>query len=204
MKKNVEIYNDPDPVVVIRNWYFQEELDKIWKELDEISSPYTMQEPSSTGSAVVDNVGLKKGHGIFLDDFYLNNRESSTILNLRKKIFNDNFFDLLTSVDRSFYHFVNSTSDRTLVNYYEQNHFYKKHYDKSIFTCVVPLWREPKKFDGGDFLISDRSFNLKSNDLIIFPGYLLHEVTPIIMHQNFTEWKSGRFSITSFINYRSH
>lgn len=204
MKKNVEIFNVPEPIIVVRSWYSKDELVKIWDELDKISSPYSMQNPSDTGSAVKDSTILKNGHGIFLDDLYINRREASFILSMREKIFNDNFFNLLLSVDRSFNHFVNSTSDRTLVNYYEQNHFYKKHSDRTIFTCVVPLWREPKKFTGGDFLIEDKSYNLNSNDLIIFPGYLLHEVTPINMNEDATKWKSGRFSITSFINYRSH
>ena len=204
MKKQVEIYNHPDPVIVIRNWYSEKELEDIWVELDKLSNPYSMQLPSDTGSAVLENASLKNGHGIFLDDLYINRRESSSILSMREKFFNDNFYNLILSVDRSFNHFVNSTSDRTLVNYYEQNHFYKKHYDRSIFTCVVPIWKEPKKFTGGDFLISDKSFNLKSNDLIVFPGYLIHEVTPISMNEDADKWKSGRFSITTFINYRSH
>ena len=204
MKRQVEIYNVPDPVIVIRSWFTSEELSKIWEEIDTLSKPYSMQTSDKVGGAVEENSRLKTGYGLFLDQHYFNRRDSSFILSMREKFFNENFYKLLLSVDKSFNHFINSTSDTTLLNYYEENHSYKKHFDRSIFTCVVPLWQEPKKFDGGDFLIADKNFNLKSNDLIIFPGYVLHEVKPITVHNDFEKWKSGRFSLTTFINYRSY
>lgn len=204
--RNIDFYKIPQTVAVIHDWFTDDELELVWSELDVICSPYVLKTPNETGSTLDTDkkTSLKKGHGIFLDTFYGDKREVSHILNFNRKIFNKEMVDFLIHEDPNFNHLMRSNKDYTLVNYYEQGDEYKKHVDFSIFTSNVILWREPKQFEGGDFLIGEEqhSINIKSNDMVIFPGYTYHSVTPMTMHDNYTPWKSGRFSITNFCNYR--
>lgn len=204
----VEIYKVPQTVAVVRNFYTPEELELIWNELSVICSPYLLQPEKNTGAAYdPDNEAfLKKGSGLFIDRIYEDRREVSHILSFGRKVFNEVFIDSLIEHDPNFWHLRKCNQDHTLVNYYENGDEYKQHSDSCVFTANIVLWREPKKFDGGVFLIKDgeaiHDFKLNSNDMVLFPGYTPHTVTQITMHQDFTPWYSGRYSIANFISYR--
>ena len=195
----------PESIAIVRDWYTQDELRRVWMELDVICSPFILNDEKNTGSAKTDTGVLsKKGHGIFLDLLYDGRREVSNRLELTNKIFNLEFLKRLIDYDPVFRYFNISTADNTLVNYYEENDEYNTHFDYSLFTSNVVLWREPRKFNGGKFLLTEKEldFDLKSNDLIIFPGYMLHRVTKLEMHEDHTPWRSGRYSITNFTSFR--
>lgn len=205
MSYNIEIYKVPETIVIIRNWFNEDELQKVWQELDVVCSPFIMKDEKESKSARNENgMYLKKGHGLFLDTFYMEKRNSSHILQLNRKIFDRDLLSELVNADPFYNHYINCNYDCTLVNYYENNSEYNTHKDNDIFTANIVLWREPKKFDGGKFLITDDQldFDLKSNDIIFFPGFSKHSVTKITMHDDATPWRSGRYSIVNFINYR--
>jgi hypothetical protein len=208
IETTIEFHRIPQTVVVVRNFYTAEELQLVWKELSVICSPFLLQSEEHTGAAY-DNKSetfLKKGSGLFLDRIYEGRRDVSHILSLGRKIFDKSFIDLLVKEDPNFKHLHTCDSDHTLVNYYEGGDEYKRHTDKCVFTANIVLWREPKKFDGGIFLMGENEnaydFKLNSNDMVIFPGYTLHAVTPIVMHEPHTQWYSGRYSIANFVSYR--
>lgn len=205
MSYNIEVHKFPDPVVVIRNWYTEEELEKVWRELDVLCSPYILKDETYTKSATKDGVFLKKAVGVFLDSFYNADREVSDILKIGRKLYQQDLVDQLVDIDHSFKHYLNCNVDYTLLNYYENKSEYKLHKDLSCFTANVVLWREPKKFDGGRFVVTEDQvdLNLNSNDMVIFPGYLQHSATQIQMHDDFTPWKSGRHTIVNFLKYRN-
>jgi len=183
----IDFYKVSETVIVARNWYTDSELQLIWGELDKICRPDIMQDEKTTNSSKMsDGSYVKKGHGIFLDELYLNDRSASEILKLNNKIFDRDFLNEAIKVDRSFTHIRNSKRDSTLLNYYEDGHKYNKHWDSSIFTACLTLWREPKQFIGGRFLIEENDFDVRSNDMVIFPGYIMHQVTQIEMNDNHT------------------
>ena len=205
---NIEVLRVPQSVAIIRDWFLPEELDLIWSELDVICSPFVLQKPEQTGAARTDDGAgfLKKGHGLFIDHFYENKREVSHILNIGRRVFSPQIVEALTKEDPHFQHIGKCDSDFTLVNYYEQGDEYKMHTDMCVYTANIVLWREPKKFDGGKFIIQsgekEIDFDLRSNDMIIFPGFTRHAVTPMTMHGDATPWRSGRYSIANFISYK--
>lgn len=204
--KEIEFYRVPETVAVIRNWYTPEELAMVWQELDVVCSPFIMYRSGMQGnkSAQENGVDLKLNHGLFLDDLYENGRrELSNILNLRSKIYNEELCAALIKEDPSFTYYINCNSDFTLVSYYDQDGKYGRHRDNSVYTANIVLWREPKKFEGGKFLVGvgDVDLDIKSNDMVIFPGYSLHTVTPMTMQADSIPWRSGRFSITNFLTY---
>lgn len=207
MDTTVEFHKIPQTIAIIRNFYTFDELQLVWKELDVICSPFLLQPAEETGSAFDDKSEsfLKKGNGLFIDRIYEGRRDRSNILTIGRKIFDKSFLDDLIQQDPNFKHIQLCDSDHTLVNYYEGGDEYKQHSDRCVFTANVVLWREPKMFDGGVFLMGDGDnvydFKLNSNDMVIFPGYTLHAVTPITMIDGYSQWHSGRYSIANFISY---
>ena len=75
------------------------------------------------------------------------------------------------------------------------------------------LYKEPKGFYGGDFILNPKetdlsnemyptkTIELKNNRSVIFPGMILHGVTPVKMNKQFanTKFDVGRFTITNFL-----
>jgi hypothetical protein len=201
----IEFYKVPESIVIIRDWYTPEELKLVWAELDVICSSFIMGGSDARSAQRIDGTSVKKGHGLFLDAFYNERRVLSPILNLSRKIYDREFISKLIDYDPVFTYYRLCNFDNTLVNYYEDDDEYKSHTDRSIYTSNLVLWREPQKFNGGKFLLTQKEldFDLKSNDMVIFPGYMLHRVTKLEMHENYTPWKSGRYSVTNFVILRS-
>lgn len=204
--KDIEFYKIPETIAIVRNWFHEDELSLIWSELEVLCSPFVLRDPEDTGAArdTNDKTILKIGHGIFIDSFYQERRDLSYILKFNRRVFSKELCEILIKEDPNFNHLITCTKDHTLVNYYENGDEYKTHKDDSIYTSNVILWKEPKQFTGGIFLIGKEKhdFGIKSNDMVIFPGYSEHSVSPMTMSENYTPWKSGRYSIANFCNYR--
>lgn len=205
---NIEFHKIPETIAIIRGWYSEEELDMIWRELEVVCSPFILVKAGDTldRSAIdADSQPLKKGHGLFLDYLYENVRHRSFILKLNEKLFNKEFIERLIKEDPAFTYFMRTDIDFTLANYYDTQDEYQLHWDKSIYTSNVILWKTPRKFDGGKFLLTSNEldFDIQSNDMIIFPGYVPHRVTPLVPHDDYIPWKSGRYSLANFINFRT-
>lgn len=202
----IEFHRIPQTIAVIREWFSPEELELVWSELDVLCSPFLLRPPEETGTAHSreDQSLLKKGHGLFLDNIYNGRREVSHILNIGRRVFTKEFNEVLAGNDPNFRHISACDNDWTLVNYYEGGDEYKSHTDQAIYTANIVLWREPKKFDGGKFILEkdERDLEIGHNDMVIFPGYTPHAVTPMTMHEDYTPWKSGRYSIANFCSYR--
>ena len=91
-----------------------------------------------------------------------------------------------------------STSDATHVNYYEDNHSYDFHWDRSTVSACYTFFKEPKQFKGGRFNLENQlNFEPENNSMLIFPSFLDHKienVTADILGRGL-----GRFSIVQFV-----
>jgi hypothetical protein len=192
----------PFPHVIIRDYYNKEELDKVWLELNFLTSCNIMQPPKKTGSAMSpDGEVLKQNHGVFLDGFY-SKRESSNILTLSRKHYNHDLLIELEKQNFIFRYLVNSTKDSTLVSYYEESDNYPPHTDQGCFTSITWLYKDPKRFTGGNFVFNEYEYEipLQNNCMVIFPSIMLHSVTPVTMDVSMDSFSGfGRYSITNFI-----
>ena len=188
------------PYILVDEVYDKDELDLIWEELDFISCGDKMDSPEDTGSAKLPSTGkyLKNNKGLFLDQMY-NVREVSNILNVNRKIFTID----LTEHPSWFWKSLGPllSMDTTLVSYYENNDFYDPHTDLSQVTILYWIYREPKKFEGGDLYFPDyeTGIRVKNNRAIIFPSFIEHGVTPITMEKIDDEKLWGRYCITNFV-----
>jgi Rps23 Pro-64 3,4-dihydroxylase Tpa1-like proline 4-hydroxylase len=186
-------------IAIIEDFYDEADLKLIWKELDYLNLKDKFLSPTRTAGAR-DAKGnlIKNNKGLFLDEFY-KNRNFSNILNLNRKVWmpaheleKDNF---------NFRYLISSNQDATLVSYYENEDYYKKHLDSSVYTILTYFYKEPKKFSGGNLKLLDYDIEIevKNNMVIYIPSILWHEVTPIVMEQEFANKGFGRYCISQFL-----
>jgi len=205
------------PLIIIDDFYNQTELDLIWEELNFLCYPHKMENnPGNDGNRSKDGQLIKKNSGLFLDDIYETNRKMSNILTCMRKVF-DNNLEILENQKLLFFKFfpkdliIKSLSDDgifnirdyTLVNYYENNNYYRPHHDESTITILNWFFKEPRSFDGGDlfFPSQDKKIELKNNRTVIFPSCVVHAVDQVKMSIENAGQKRGRFCITQFIHY---
>lgn len=192
----INCFKAPFEYVVIEDFYDECELDLIWKELDFLTP--NLKDADFTKTAQSDDgLLLKTGKGIFLDEMF-SNREMSNILTLNRKIWRKDILHELVMISPWWGILNNCNKDNTLVNYYHKNHFYKAHCDITAISAVTVLFKDSTKFTGGDFKFPDYGLTIpkQSNTMILFPGPVNHEVTPVTVTEDVLG--NGRYSIAQF------
>jgi Rps23 Pro-64 3,4-dihydroxylase Tpa1-like proline 4-hydroxylase len=192
------IHREPIPYLIIEDLYEEEELERIYRELEFLHSK--LLGPSATGSAKdPDGNILKENKGVFLDEVY-RLREFSDILNINRKLFNEEIYNKLLECSPLFALLKNLNADSTLISYYEDASYYKSHRDNSIISMCTWFFQEPKNFTGGDFILSDYNIHIpvKNNQTVIFFSTTYHEVTETKMI-DYNKICSGRFSLSTFV-----
>lgn len=198
-------YDDAFPYVIIDDVYNDKQLDLIWEELNFLCNNDNFMSPDHPDleTATSGDVILKNNKSLWLDTFY-SKRISSNILNLNRVLFNyyPNIFQNHSSwIFKNF----DCSKDTTLLSYYENGGYYKKHKDNSFFTALTWFFKEPKKFVGGDLqLIFENKifeFEVKNNQTLIFPSIIPHEVTEVKMSKEHQNKKMGRFCMTQFLTF---
>ena len=90
--------------------------------------------------------------------------------------------------------------DFTQVGYYENNDEYGLHHDHSVVTSLTWLYKEPKKFTGGDLYIGDSEIKIEcvNNRTLVFPSMIRHKVNTIHMEEEHLNQRLGRYCISQF------
>ena len=201
-----EIYCEPFPLMVINNFYNQQELDLIWKELDFYTAPNKLFTAENYGGVV----GYTNAKAIVLDDLYknyeknekgVNFRNISNILTVNRKLFESGVLDTFSSLHGCVSIANKTNHDITKVRYYHDGQYYDPHTDKStMFLAFSYFYKEPKKFVGGDLEFPKYDFKLPcdNNSMVIFPGWVEHGVRKVKIKNSdyYDGW--GRYAITSF------
>ena len=201
-----ELYCEPFPLMVINNFYNQQELDLIWKELDFYTAPNKLLTAENYGGVV----GYTNAKAIVLDDLYknyennekgVNFRNISNILTVNRKLFESGVLDTFSSLHGCVSIANKTNHDITKVRYYHDGQYYDPHTDKStMFLAFSYFYKEPKKFVGGDLEFTKYDFKLPcdNNSMVIFPGWVEHGVRKVKIKNSdyYDGW--GRYAITSF------
>ena len=194
------------PVVIVDDYYKQEELNDVWRELNFLSDKRKFKGASETGAAShhredesAELKYKKNASGIFLNEIY-KEPEVSDINVYSHKIYMYGFPQRLERFHKMFKKLCNKEDHSILLNYYENNEEYDYHNDSSYFTATLTLFREPKNFEGGRFFIEEElEIDPTNNRLVIFPGILEHKVEKVTIAEDFRDQWYGRYSITQFI-----
>ena len=193
------------PVLIIDDYYSDDARDKIWQELCFLNnSAEKFKTPESTGSAfeLVDGekVLLKTNLALMLDTVYLDRRVSS-ILTENRKTFTLEMMDFLEKYHYFFKYLRFANKDATILNYYENSHYYKSHRDDATITTLSFFYQQPKSFIGGNLIIENElEIECLHNRFVIFPSILLHEVQEIKINENLVGENFGRYSITQLMS----
>ena len=198
----INYYELPAPHVVIDDFYTQDELKGVHSELEFLSNSRNFEPPEKTHSASKNGVLSKKNFGFFLDDIFAR-RSASNILVYNRKLFDQEFLSALIPCHFVFKYLDISKKDCTLVSYYQDEDYYQPHFDSAMLSVCVWLFKQPRRFSGGDFNLSDYDYKIpiENNRCVIFPSVLKHSVDPIKMHDpnEIPFSRNGRYVITTFV-----
>ena len=81
---------------------------------------------------------------------------------------------------------------------------YEPHVDQCVVSICIWLWKEPKRFEGGDFFFPDfdKRIKVQTNHAVVFPSVIQHSEDEIQMMPEHMGKGLGRFSICNFLNYK--
>lgn len=193
-------YIDDFPYIVVDDYYNEEELKMIWEELDFLSHPHKLKRATKESGGAFDGSGqlLKKNFHRYLDGIYIE-RELSNILSVNRKLFEDEY-KLFRQHPHWFFKNIMINNDYTQVGYYENNDEYGEHFDSATVTSLTWLYREPKRFIGGDLFLGHEKIKIDcvNNRTLIFPSMIKHSVNKIQMEEEYQNKRLGRYAISQF------
>lgn len=181
----------------IHNFYSEEELTSIWEELDGYQNKNQFTPPEETCPATIGEKILKSNSGLWL--YNRENPIDSKIANISTKL---NRSRLINHPSSWFFKDVMFNCDSLLVSYYDDGDHYLRHNDSSYVTACIWLYKEPKKFLGGDFYFPDYDIKIKceNNSCVIFPSNIFHSVSKVHIPEEYQNKGFGRYCITKFIS----
>jgi hypothetical protein len=197
----VGLMGEPFPHAVIEEFYTEQELALIFRELEFLTAFQKM--PKRFSTATVNGTPLSESGGIGLDEIY-SKREISDILTINRKVFDVNLLGAFASLHPLMTGILRCNRDGTLIRYYENNQKYDGHFDTPRFTIASYFYKEPKAFDGGDLHFDDFDYTIpiKNNMVVVFMGSSLkHSSTEVTMKAGFPEFSGmGKYSMMQFLD----
>ena len=199
---DTDLYRDPFPHMIVKNFYNESELKLIWEELDFYTKDGKLFDAHEFGG-VIDKTNSK---AIWLDKIFSKKyRNLSNILKVNRKLFDSAVLEAFSSVHDccSIAKFANF--DVTKVRYYHDGDFYDPHIDSTVqFLGFSYFYREPKKFEGGELFFPkyDYTYSCDNNSLIMMPGWVEHGVTKVSIKDSDYFEGYGRYAITSFFSHK--
>lgn len=195
---NITVYEGKTPFLFIENFYDEESLKNINKEINFFKDRFVDAKDTETAR---DKNGalLAKKEGIYLDGYYGAQSKSSSIIKSSRNFFTQPVFDALEKAHLFYNVFKRCNASKTLLAYYGDGDYYNTHADNSIISSVIWLFQEPKSFSGGEFYFEAADIELpcKNNTAILFFSCVRHGVKTIKLNNKDHPW-SGRFSISNF------
>ena len=198
----ITLYANPFPLMVVENFYNEEELGLIWEELNFYTKPEKLLDAEGYGG-IVDHTNAK---ALLLDEIYTKQyRNVSNILTMNRKLFQCGVLDKFSEIHGCCSIANQSNSDITKVRYYHDKEYYDPHTDKGFqFLAFSYFYKEPKKFTGGDLIFPKYDFKVpcENNTMVVFPGWVEHGVRKVSIENSdyFDGW--GRYCISSFFSCR--
>ena len=199
---------DPFPHVIVHNFFDENEMQIIWRELKFLTHKSKMLPPENTGTAKSEDGRervLKSNAGLFLYETYSDPRVSDIIM-CASKIFRQDFIDTVYDLNYQLRHIKKCDTNGMLLSYYEDGDNYESHIDRACLSVLINFFEEPKAFTGGDLIFPD--FRLKipaeNNRLLLFPSTIDHEVTKVNMEKSDSDFSGkGRYTLSLFLNYKT-
>ena len=196
----VQHYDEKFPLIIIDEFYDDENLRRIWEELEFLCYPEKFENPEDTGTGVFQKELYKNIPSIFLGQIFSNLSKSS--INEASRTLSDKLNQIFNQHSSWFFKDVYYAKMSVLISYYENGGYYKPHKDSSVVTCLNWFFKEPKVFEGGELYFPDYdvTVELKNHRTVIFPSFIKHGVKTVRMDKSYENKKLGRFCITQFFS----
>jgi len=190
--------------LVIDETFDEDELAKIWIDIERVQANNLFEYPSEKNSAYSTKTGeptpLKQNHGVFLDPL-VEKGVVKHIPEIASKLFwAKGLTDVLIDIHPALSIFSSLNYSRSLLSYYSNSDHYKPHTDNAVFTILTWLHREPKAWTGGELILNnwDITIEPKHNRSLVIPSSFSHEVTPVKMMPGSDTATMGRYCISQF------
>jgi Rps23 Pro-64 3,4-dihydroxylase Tpa1-like proline 4-hydroxylase len=176
------------PFLVFDDVIPQKDLKGVFEELNYLQK--FGLDPNEVGSALDIYGNPKKNNRcVWLNNFYnLSTADkNSYILKNVKQFFSVDISSAIRNYDRIFSHYI---PDRLvpktgyLLSMYSDGNYYLPHEDDTLYTAVLWLNEEPKKYEGGEFFFhfddgTVEEVECKCNRMVLFPSFYQHEVRAV-------------------------
>ena len=201
MKKTTAVHNSPFPYVYFENMYSNDALAEICDELDFYSrNRQRYFFTSKTGAATDDEgISLKENKAFFLQN--LINPQAQDSSACAKYTLDHLANPKAFPVESKYFNRFRPECSGFLISYYTNGDYYHAHSDDSVASLVVWIYKEPKKFEGGEFIFTDYpevKIPTNNNCAVMFPGRIRHQVNEVKMEENDNGF--GRYSLTIFLD----
>ena len=190
----VNVVSDPVPHILVEDYFNEEELRKIWLELDFHQSNTNTLKPHWATPSPNQALSMHKSGHIWIDEIF-KDRNFSHIDRVWIKLLKDK--TVLGNPQNWYFKDFQYREHHVMINYYETKDFYDVHRDECCMSIISWFYKEPKKFKGGDFHFNDYnlSFECKNNSFIAFPSQIRHSVDVVSMEEEDQGKGLGRYSI---------
>lgn len=188
---------EPFEYLIIDDFFTEDELVKVWAEIDFLA-PKLAPPAETYASTCPDGTYMKSGSGLFLDTVYMR-RDVSDILQANRKLYGPEVVEQLAVLHPSYATYRACNLDTTLLNCYRDGDFYNAHTDATVFSSITFMFREPKAFEGGDFVFTDYAHTIEAvpNRVVMFPSCIKHEVTKLTTKTD--DLRLARYSLANFM-----
>lgn len=182
------------PVLVIKDAMDEIQISYVQRTLRSFNTNELLA-PSETGTAwKLNGFEKKSNHGVFLDLMF-ENRGMCPLFAAFDGFYSKNLENFVG------YHplFEAITPDYgCLLSYYKNRDYYDTHIDRNQITSLYWYNEEPRSFEGGDLVLNEETtIEFERNTMVIFPGILKHEVTPVLMNTE-DDGTNGRWCVSCF------
>lgn len=197
--ENFKTYCDifsPFPYLIVENTFSHDEMNLIWEELEFINQPHKVNSILNESNP---NFNCKK---INLKEVF-KALDCSSISNLYKHFLSQDLYDQVSKLNFGYNLIALANYHDIIVNYYCDENFEKIHRDNCLFTCLTSLYKEPKKFSGGNikFDMFNIKVELKNNSTLIFPSFVHTSINEVKM-VNDIQYGNGQYYIKTLISQR--
>ena len=203
----IRYYDDDFPYIVIDDVYTEKECEMILADYERINENGKLLSPDYTGAAKgVDGEFIKNGKAAFWGDSI--DQNDFTESGIFHKVFNDQIrtnygtsSKIIAGHSNWFFREHKYEKMNVLLSYYENDDYYKEHCDIAFITCLTWHYKLPKKFKGGNFHFTKNNIEIESkyNRMLIFPSMIAHSVDKVILSEEDTQKRYGRYCFTHFI-----
>ena len=187
----------PIPHLKVEEFFTEHELNElIYPELEYLTSPTRLTPQIMSNDA---EVTFCNRNYCTLEELFTNARQSD-IVNCVDKIYSKATVSAFEKLNPAFRGFSNCGTQLTTVNYYDNNCYINEHVDGVAYALIVNVYKEPKKFTGGEIVFNDVDYTcpLLNNEAILFPASLLNSVTRVLIDNDVPYSGDGLYQIVRF------